>query len=53
VPNYYPLSRAFVYVLMNDGHIKSKMLRRHGNVRGARLVSTESIEAYIESCPSE
>ena len=53
VPNLYPMSRSQVYVLMNQGLIKSKMLRRPGNIRGTRLVLVESIESWIASCPSK
>jgi hypothetical protein len=53
VPDHYPLSRSQVYVLLNHGLIKSRTLRRPGNVRGTRLVLVESIEQFIESCPSK
>jgi len=39
-----------VYVHIGAGHFKTKMLRLPGNVRGTRVVFTESIEAYINSC---
>jgi hypothetical protein len=51
VPFYYPVfSRSQVYVHIGAGHFKTKMLRLPGNVRGTRVVFTESIEAYINSC---
>jgi hypothetical protein len=51
VPQYYPICRTQIYVLIKEGHVKSKVLRRPGNIRGTRLVLVESIEAYINSCP--
>jgi hypothetical protein len=49
----FPISRARVYELVAQGKIKSHVLRKVGNVRGARLISVESLRAYIESCPSK
>jgi len=47
----FGFSRSFAYDLMSAGLIKSKVLRRPGNIRGARLLSVESIRSYIEAQP--
>lgn len=49
----YGLSRSYLYELLAEGRIKSRVIRRHGNVKGARLVSVESIRAFIESQPDD
>lgn len=47
----FGLSRSLAYELISLGTIKSKVLRRPGNIRGMRLVSVESIRKFIESQP--
>lgn len=42
------LSRSLLYELIRDGKIKSSALRKPGNIRGIRLISAESLDAYIE-----
>ena len=49
----YGVSRSTAYNWMNDGLIKSVVVRRPGNVRGTRLISVESLKALIESCPAK
>ena len=43
------ISRSLLYEFLRDGKIKSSLLRKKGNVRGIRLISAESLDAYIES----
>jgi hypothetical protein len=43
----YPFSRALLYQLLNSGDIKSILIRKRGSIRGIRLVSVASIEAYL------
>ena len=52
VEKYFSVSRSTLYRLLGQGVIASKSIRREGNVRGIRLVSTESIRAFIEKQPS-
>ena len=53
VPGRFNISRSLAYELISEGKIKSFVLRRPGNIRGARLVSVESIRAYIEGLPAK
>jgi hypothetical protein len=53
VPRHYPIGRSQIYVLIKGGHVKSKMLRLPGNIRGTRIVLVESIEQFINSCPEK
>ena len=43
------ISRSLLYEFLRDGKIKSSLLRKKGNVRGIRLISAESLDAYIEA----
>ena len=47
VPKVYPISRARLYQLLADGSIKSILLRQKHAIRGSRLISVASIEAYF------
>jgi hypothetical protein len=47
----FGISRSVAYELIGIGKIKSKVLRRPGNIRGMRLVSVESIRQFIEAQP--
>jgi hypothetical protein len=47
VPKVYPISRARLYQLLADGSIKSILLRQKHSIRGSRLISVASIEAYF------
>lgn len=42
------LSRSYLFALIRDGKIKSKVLRKPGNIRGIRLVLLRSVYDYIE-----
>ena len=43
------VSRSLLYLMIRDGKIKSSALRKKGNTRGIRLISPESLDAYIEA----
>jgi hypothetical protein len=47
VPRRYPFSRSLLYELLAAGKIESILMRKPGGVRGIRLVSVASIEAYL------
>ena len=47
VQQFFSLSRSTLYRLLGQGAIESKSIRRPGHARGIRLVSTESIRAFI------
>ncbi|WP_425503864.1 helix-turn-helix domain-containing protein [Cerasicoccus frondis] len=44
---YSGLSRSTLYQLLSTGEIKSFALRKRGNARGIRLVSVDSLNAYL------
>jgi hypothetical protein len=44
---YSGLSRSFLYQLIADGRIKSACIRKKGSVRGVRILSAESIDAFM------
>ncbi len=46
---YFGMSRAYIYRLIHDGHVKTALIKRPGKVRGLRLVWRPSVLAYIES----
>lgn len=45
----FGLKRTILYGLISSRAIKSVSLRRRGNVRGIRLIATESVRVYLES----
>ena len=45
---YCGVSRAYVYQLMNEGLVKTALIKRPGKVRGIRLVWRPSVLEYIE-----
>jgi hypothetical protein len=53
VPLRYPFSKALVYHLLNSGDIKSVLVHKPGSVRGARLISVASIEAWLARLAKE
>ena len=53
VPRRYPFSRSILYELLGDGKIKSISVRKPGGVRGIRLVSVASIEAFLAKLAAE
>lgn len=44
------LSRSLLYELIADGSIKTACIRRRNAQRGTRLISSDSLMAFIESC---
>lgn len=46
---YSRLSKPKLYELIHRGLIKSVSLRERGQVRGARLISFDSLRAFLES----
>jgi hypothetical protein len=53
VPRRFPFSKALVYHLLNSGDIKSILIHKPGSVRGIRLVSVASIEAWLARLAKE
>ena len=53
VPRRYPFSRSILYELLGAGKIKSISVRKPGGVRGIRLVSVASIEAFLAKLVAE
>jgi hypothetical protein len=53
VPKVYPISRARLYQVLADGSIKSILLRQKHSIRGSRLISVASIEAYLARLAKE
>ena len=53
VPLRYPFSRALTYELLNAGKIKSVLIPGPSGVRGIRLVSVASIEAFLVRLANE
>lgn len=49
VPHYFGIGRSRVYELIAEGKIKSVSLRRRGQKHGTRLISYDSVSAYLES----
>ena len=45
---YCGMSRAKIYQLMTEDQIKSICVRKKGNIRGIRLISVESLDAFLE-----
>jgi Helix-turn-helix domain len=50
---YSGMSRAKLYELMAEGRIKGISVRKKGNLRGLRLISAESLDAFLESFVTE
>lgn len=46
---YSRLSKPTLYGLINRGLIKSVSLRERGQIKGTRLVSFDSLRAFLES----
>jgi hypothetical protein len=47
--SYSGLSRAKLYELMAEGQIRSISVRQKGRIRGRRLISVESLDAFLKS----
>ena len=45
----YGIGRSSLYELIAGGKIKSVNLRQRGSTRGIRLISADSLSAYLES----
>lgn len=45
----YGIGRSSLYELIAEGKIKSVCLRQRGSARGIRLISADSLSAYLES----
>lgn len=43
------IGRSMLYQLIQTGDVKSSAIRKPGNTRGKRLVSAESLDAFIEA----
>jgi hypothetical protein len=43
------IGRSTLYQLLNDGSVRSVVLRKRGRQRGIRLISADSLRTYIES----
>jgi excisionase family DNA binding protein len=49
VPHYFGVGRSKLYELIAEGKIKSVSMRTRGAKHGTRLVSYDSLSAYLES----
>jgi len=52
IPKYFGIGRSKAYELIADGKVKSVSLRQRGQKHGTRLVSYDSLAAYLESLAS-
>ena len=49
VPKYFGVGRSKTYELIASGKVKSVSLRKRGQKHGTRLVSYDSLAAYLET----
>jgi hypothetical protein len=49
----FGVCRSSLYELITNGAVKSTALRKRGAVRGIRLISFDSLAAYIENAASK
>jgi hypothetical protein len=49
----FGFGKSQLYVLMDKGLVKSKMMKLPGNKKGCRLVEVKSLLQFIESLPSK
>lgn len=49
VPQFFGIGRSRLYELIAEGKIKTVSMRNRGAKHGTRLVSYDSLSAYIES----
>lgn len=49
----FGISRSYLYELIAENRIKTSCLRKQTNIRGKRLISAESLNAFIESHVSQ
>ena len=45
----FGMSRAYLYRLLGDGSIRSTCIRKRGALKGIRLISRDSLAAFIEA----
>jgi hypothetical protein len=53
VETKFGIKRSLAYVLINEGAIRSVVLRRRGTIKGKRLVDCGSVRAYLASQPTD
>jgi excisionase family DNA binding protein len=44
----FGLSRSTIYELIHNREIKTALIRKRGNTRGIRIISTDSLRAFVE-----
>jgi excisionase family DNA binding protein len=44
----FGLGRSTIYELIRNREIKTALIRKRGNTRGRRIISTDSLRAYVE-----
>jgi len=49
--HYCGISRSLIYELIGSGQILSKSLRKPGHIRGIRLISVASLDAFLKNLP--
>lgn len=49
IPKFFGIGRTKVYELLATGKVKSVSLRNRGQKHGTRLISYDSLAAYLES----
>src|SRR5262249_40592745 len=49
----FGLKRSLAYLLINEGAIRSVVLRRRGTIKGKRLVDCASVRAFLASQPTD
>jgi excisionase family DNA binding protein len=49
IPKYFGIGRSKSYELIASGKVKSVSLRKRGQKNGTRLISYDSLAAYLES----
>jgi hypothetical protein len=47
------IGRSSLYELIKEGRVKSVCLRKRNNLRGIRLINTDSLSKFIESIAKE
>jgi|LakMenEpi03Aug12_release.lakeMendotaPanAssembly.Ray.scaffolds.fasta_scaffold2735060_1 hypothetical protein len=49
VPRFFALGRTKIYELLAEGKVRSVSLKKRGQKHGTRLISYDSLSAYLES----
>jgi hypothetical protein len=52
IPKFFGIGRSKAYELISNGKVKSVSLRQRGQKNGTRLVSYDSLAAYLNSLAS-